>query len=205
MEKSERSKTINGWPVLLEDESTGYKRVLMPVRYLWEHRSDYNPRKPIEKGSKFYADLSESLNSYGQVEELVYNLRTGNLVGGEQRTHVIFDQDPEALVPVSLIDCGADEEVHLCVQLNRLHNQFDNLKLAEVFKMLKAEERFPTLKVTGFDRDDVAAIMQHLDEKAPENAAEQKNVVCPHCGHVGAAKDFETSETEPAPRKDVGT
>ena len=37
LEKSERSKTINGWSVLLEDESTGYKRVLMPVRYLWEH------------------------------------------------------------------------------------------------------------------------------------------------------------------------
>ena len=147
----------------------------------------------------------ESLNSYGQVEELVYNLRTGNLVGGEQRTHVIFDQDPEALVPVSLIDCGAEEEVHLCVQLNRLHNQFDDLKLAEVFKMLKAEERFQTLKVTGFDRDDVAAIMQHLDEKAPENAAEQKNIVCPRCGHTGPAKEFETAETEPAPGKDVET
>lgn len=203
MEKREQPDTINGWPVLIADESTGYKRVLMPVRYLWEHRSDYNPRKPIEKGSKFYADLSSSLSQYGQVEELVYNMRTGNLVGGEQRTRVLFDQDPDALVPVSLIDCGADEEVHLCVQLNRLHNQFDDVKLAEVFRMLKAGERFSSLKVTGFDMDDVAAIMQRLDEKTAENAAEKKNVVCPHCGHAGPAGEFETTATEPAPGKDV--
>lgn len=134
---------------------------------------------------------------------MVYNLRTGNLVGGDQRTRVIFDQDPDALVPVSLIDCGADEEIHLCVQLNRLHNQFDDAKLAEVFKTLRAGERFSSLKVTGFDRDDVAAIMQRFDEKDPENAAEQKNVVCPHCGHIGPAREFETSETEAAPGKDV--
>lgn len=202
MEKRE-PESINGWPVLLADEETGYKRVLMPVRYLWEHRTDYNPRKPIEKGSKFYTDLSDSLDQYGQVEELVYNLRTGNLVGGEQRTHVIFDNDPDAMVPVSLIDCDAEEEVHLCVQLNRLHNRFDDAKLADVFQTLKAKERFSDLKVTGFDRDDVAAIMQRFDEKAPENAAVSKNIICPHCGHTGPAKEFETSETEPSPGKDV--
>lgn len=201
MEKRE-PESINGWPVLLADEETGYKRVLMPVRYLWEHRTDYNPRKPIEKGSKFYTDLSDSLDQYGQVEELVYNLRTGNLVGGEQRTHVIFDDDQDAMVPVSLIDCDAEEEVHLCVQLNRLHNRFDDAKLAEVFKTLKAGEKFQSLKVTGFDRDDVAAIMQRFEE-TPKPETQQKNIVCPHCGHIGPAKEFETSETEPSPGKDV--
>lgn len=201
MEKRE-PETINGWPVLLADEETGYKRVLMPVRFLWEHRSDYNPRKPIEKGSKFYTDLSDSLNQYGQVEELVYNLRTGNLVGGEQRSRVMFDDDPDALAPVSLVDCDPDEEIHLCVQLNRLHNRFDDEKLAGVFQKLNAKDRFSALKVTGFDRDDVAAIMQRFEE-TPNPETPQKNIVCPHCGHTGPAREFETAETEAAPGKDV--
>ena len=162
----------------------------------------YCPRKPIEKGSKFYTDLSDSLTQYGQVEELVYNLRTGNLVGGEQRSRVIFDHNPDAQVPVSLIDCAPEEEVHLCVQLNRLHNRFDDAKLADVFKTLKAGEKFQSLKVTGFDRDDVAAIMQRFEE-TPNPETPQKYIVCPHCGHTGPAGEFETAETEAAPGKDV--
>lgn len=203
MAKKEQPSTINGWRVLIEDAETGYKRVLMPVRFLWEHRSADNPRKPIEKGSRFYADLSQSLDEYGQVEELVFNLRTGNLVGGEQRAHVIFDREPDALVPVSLIDCDEKQEVHLCIQLNRLHNEFDDAKLADVFKMLRADDAFSALKVTGFDRDEVAAIMQRFIAEAPKIAAPQKDVVCPHCGHAGPAKEFETAETEAAPGKDV--
>ena len=203
MTKTERPKEIEKWPILMEDAETGYKRVLMPVRYLWEHRSDYNPRKPITKGEKFYEDLTNSLEQYGLVEELVYNIRTGNLVGGEQRAHVIFDREPDATVPVSLIECDAEHEVHLCVQLNRLHNEFDDAKLADVFQMLKAGENFKQLKVTGFDHDDVAAIMQRFIEEAPKPEEQQKDIVCPHCGHTGPAKEFETSETEPAPGKDV--
>ena len=201
MEKSEQSKSINGWPVLIEDESTGYKRVLMPVRFLWEHRSDYNPRKPVEHGTRFYSDLSDSLDQYGQVEEMVYNLRTGNLVGGEQRTRVIFDHDPDAMVPVSLVDCDPEKEVFLCVQLNRLHNEFDDAKLADVFKTLKADVDFSRLKVTGFDKDDAAAIMQRFTQNDPVSAAPPKDIIRPHCGHVGPATEFETSDTEPCPGK----
>lgn len=173
----------------------------MPVRFLWEHRSAYNPRKPVEHGTRFYSDLSDSLDQYGQVEEIVYNLRTGNLVGGEQRTRVIFDHDPDAMVPVSLVDCDPEKEVFLCVQLNRLHNEFDNAKLADVFKALKADVDFSRLKVTGFDKDDAAAIMQRFTQNDPVSAAPPKDIICPHCGHVGPATEFETSDTEPCPGK----
>lgn len=32
---------------------------------------------------------------------------------------------------------------------------------------------------------------------------EKKEIICPHCGHVGPAKEFETAETEAAPGKEV--
>lgn len=201
MGKSKPPAEINGWHVLMNDEKTGYRRVLMPVKYLWEHRSDYNPRKPIKKGEKFYSDLSDSLNDYGLVEDPVFNLRTDNLVGGEQRVHVIFDQDPDAMVPTVLVDCDADQELMLCITLNRLHNEFDDVKLADVFKKLRANENFPHMKVTGFDKDDIAAIMQRFVEEAPNPEAPDKDIICPHCGHAGPASEFETAETEPCPGK----
>lgn len=205
MEKNKASRKENGWQILMEDKETGYKRVLMPVRFLWEHRSDYNPRKPVTQETKFYADLHDSIDQYGQVEEMVYNLRTGNLVGGEQRTRVIFDHDPDAMVPVSLVDCDEEQEVFLCVQLNRLHNEFDDAKLADVFKALKADVDFSRLKVTGFDKDDAAAIMQRFVENTPDPAAPPKDVICPHCGHTGPASEFETADTEPRLGKEAET
>ena len=203
MARRSPSENTSAWPVLLEDEATGYKRALVPVRYLWEHRSDYNPRKPIEKGGKFYGDLSDSLDQYGLVEDPVFNLRTDTLVGGEQRVHVIYDQDPDAQIPAVLIDCDQEQEVHLCVLLNRLHNEFDDAKLADVFRMLRANEKFQQLKVTGFDREDVSAIMQRFLENAPAPEAPARNIICPHCGHTGPAKEFETNETEPRPGKEA--
>lgn len=205
MEKSEPTKRINGWPVLLEDENIGYKRVLIPVRFLWEHRSEYNPRKPIQKGEKFYDDLASSIGDYGLVEDPVFNIRLMHLVGGEQRVHLIYDQDPDAEIPAVLIDCdNEDEEIHLCVTLNRLHGEFDDAKLADVFSHLNAEINFPRMKVTGFDQDDIGAIMHRFIEEAPNPETAAKNVICPHCGHIGPAKEFETSETEPCPGKKEG-
>lgn len=202
MEKNEPTKSINGWPVLLEDESLGYKRVLIPVRFLWEHRADYNPRKPIQKGEKFYTDLEASINDYGLVEDPIYNIRLMHLVGGEQRVHLIHDQDPDAQIPAVLIDCkNEDEEVHLCVTLNRLHGEFDDVKLADVFTQLKAEINFPSLKATGFDLDDIGAIMHRFIEEAPKPDA-ARNVICPHCGHAGPEKEFITSDTEPCPGRE---
>lgn len=32
---------------------------------------------------------------------------------------------------------------------------------------------------------------------------EKKEIICPHCGNVGPAKEFETAETEAAPGKEV--
>lgn len=201
MARNERPKTINGWQILLEDEIAGHKfiRALVPARHLWEHRSDYNPRKPVARGDKLYRDLSASLDDYGLVEDPVYNLRTGNLVGGEQRVHVIYDGDPDALIPAILTDCDADQEVRFCITLNRLHNEFDDAKLADLFHILKADRNFAALKTTGFDQDDAGAIMRRFLEDAPSPETINRNVICPHCGHIGPAKEFETADTEPCP------
>lgn len=116
--------------------------------------------------------------------------------------HVIFDSDPDALVPTILMECDAEQEVRFCIALNRLHNEFDDAKLADLFQTLKADRDFAALKTTGFDKDDAGAIMRRFLEDAPTPETPARNVICPHCGHTGPPKEFETAETEPCPGRE---
>jgi len=64
--------------------------------------ASYNPRKDLKPDDKEYKQLVKSMNEFGDVEPLVWNKRTGNLVGGNQRFKVI-------LAPVSYTHLRAHE------------------------------------------------------------------------------------------------
>ncbi|GIP54273.1 MULTISPECIES: hypothetical protein [Paenibacillus] len=43
----------------------------------------YNPRVYLQSGDKEYEKLKHSILSFGYVEPIVWNERTGNMVGGQ--------------------------------------------------------------------------------------------------------------------------
>ncbi|MFY9379208.1 MAG: ParB N-terminal domain-containing protein, partial [Acutalibacteraceae bacterium] len=45
----------------------------------------YNPRKDLQPGDPEYEKLKRSMQEFGYVEPIVWNKRTGNIVGGHQR------------------------------------------------------------------------------------------------------------------------
>jgi ParB-like chromosome segregation protein Spo0J len=47
----------------------------------------YNPRVDLQPGDPDYARLQRSMDEFGFVEPLVWNRRTGNLVGGAGGTY----------------------------------------------------------------------------------------------------------------------
>lgn len=49
----------------------------------------YNPRKDLKPGDVEYEKLRRSIEEFGYVEPLVWNSRTGNIVGGHQRFKVL--------------------------------------------------------------------------------------------------------------------
>ena len=49
----------------------------------------YNPRLDLQPGDPDYEKLKRSLDTFGCVEPLVWNQRTGHLVGGHQRFKVL--------------------------------------------------------------------------------------------------------------------
>ena len=51
----------------------------------------YNPRKDLQPGDPEYEKLKRSMQEFGYVEPIVWNKRTGNIVGGDQRYKILLE------------------------------------------------------------------------------------------------------------------
>ena len=47
--------------------------------------AEYNPRKDLRPGDAEYEKLKRSIQEFGYVEPVIWNKRTGTVVGGHQR------------------------------------------------------------------------------------------------------------------------
>lgn len=110
-----------------------------------------------------YDKLKHSIETFGIVEPIVYNKRTGNVVGGHQRLQVLKDMGRHA-VPCSVIDIGEDEEKLLNIALNKIQGQWDYGKLEELIKDLDSE----LAEATGFSAEEIA-LMQSDDSDLMED------------------------------------
>jgi ParB-like chromosome segregation protein Spo0J len=69
----------------------------------------YNPRKNLKEGDLEYERVKRSMSEFGCVQPLVWNKRTGNLVGGHQRLKVLKDQGVKQ-VDVVVVDLPLDKK-----------------------------------------------------------------------------------------------
>jgi hypothetical protein len=76
--------------------------------------ANYNPRKISDRALQ---GLQSSIERFGMVEPIVWNQRTGNIVGGHQRLKVLKDKGVEE-TDVVVVDFDSNEEVALNVTLN---------------------------------------------------------------------------------------
>ena len=53
--------------------------------------AEYNPRIDLKPGDKEYEKLRRSISEFGYVEPVIWNKRTGYVVGGHQRLKVLID------------------------------------------------------------------------------------------------------------------
>lgn len=84
----------------------------------------YNPRRMDDAAKKL---LRKSLERHGLVEALVWNKRTGNLVGGHQRLEQLdaLEGSNDYELEVCVVDVDEREEAALNVQLNQRSMQGD--------------------------------------------------------------------------------
>ncbi|MDE6838094.1 MAG: ParB N-terminal domain-containing protein, partial [Acutalibacter sp.] len=98
--------------------------------------------------------LRNSIVQFGNVEPIVWNKRTGNVVGGHQRLKVLKSLGYEA-IPCSIVDLSEEDEKLLNVALNKIKGQWDYEKLEELLSGYDRE----VATLSGFSEDEIAVIL----------------------------------------------
>ncbi len=136
----------------------------------------YNPRTVLRPTDPAYRKLEASLREFGLVEPLIWNEKTGYVVGGHARLRILRDLGVQQ-VAVSVVRLTPAREKALNVVLNNREAQarFDTDLLADLLTEL---EELPEMELTGFDADDLAALrLEPMDEPVePEPAPERIEV-----------------------------
>ncbi len=110
--------------------------------------ANYNPRKDLKPGDKEYEKLKRSITEFGYVEPVIWNERTGTVVGGHQRLKVLKDLGYEEIDCV-VVNISLEQEKALNVALNKISGEWDNALLGDLLKELELTGYDITL--TGFD------------------------------------------------------
>jgi len=121
----------------------------------------YNPRIDIKDNPDFYEKLKNSIEKFGYVEPIIYNKRTGHIVGGNQRYQILKDKGIKEIEVVE-IDLPEQDEKALNIALNKISGDWDFPKLNEL--ILDLEEQDYDIELTGFDADELNDIFDDLKE-----------------------------------------
>lgn len=118
----------------------------------------YNPRVKLEPGMDEYEKLRKSIETFGDVEPIVWNQRTGNVVGGHQRLQVLRDLGKKEAT-VSVVDMDEAAEKRLNLALNKARGDWDGEKLEALLQEMAPD----ALEVSGFGADEVAILLENND------------------------------------------
>ena len=124
--------------------------------------SSYNPRKITDEQLK---KLEDSLDKFGYVEPIIWNKRTGNVVGGHQRFKVLRKKEVVEIECV-VVDLDEYQEKSLNVALNKITGEFDDDMLTDL--LLDIKDNGPELlRYCGFEDDElnVRFLVNELDKE----------------------------------------
>ena len=88
----------------------------------------YNPRKDLKPGDPEYEKLKNSILTFGYVEPVLWNKRTGHIIGGHQRYKVLVEMGKSEIDCV-VVDMDEENEKALNVALNKVSGDWDKDKL----------------------------------------------------------------------------
>lgn len=112
----------------------------------------YNPRKSNEKQE---ANLKKSLEKFGVVEPIVFNKRTGYIVGGHFRIRELKKLGYKE-VDCVIVDLNEDDEKELNIRLNANTGEWDYDKLANNWNLEQLEDW--GLEMLGWEAESPEAV-----------------------------------------------
>lgn len=119
----------------------------------------YNPRVRLEPGMPEWDKLVRSIKEFDMVEPVVWNERTGNVVGGHQRLAVAKSLGMEK-VPCSVVDLSEHDEKILNTALNKIKGRWDYDKLEDLLRGFD----FEVATLSGFAAEEIAVILSNNED-----------------------------------------
>src|SRR5664280_2650060 len=130
----------------------------VPVTKLLGMGAPYNPRR-IDADQ--LAALGRSLRTFGAVEPVVANRRSGRIVGGHQRVKAAEAEGIETL-PVVGVDRDETGEKQLNLALNRISGEWDEPALAALLEELGSA----AIDLTGFGSAEIEELIARMKREA---------------------------------------
>ncbi|MCM8710818.1 site-specific DNA-methyltransferase [Clostridium sp. SYSU_GA19001] len=122
----------------------------------------YNPRKNLKPGDPEYEKLKRSIETFGYVEPVIWNKRTGHIVGGHQRFKILKERGATEIDCV-VVDMEEAEEKALNIALNKVSGDWDMPKLAELLEDL--DKSMFDVSLTGFDAAEIEDLFSKVHDK----------------------------------------
>lgn len=165
--------------------------------------AEYNPRKISDDA---FGGLGASLNKFGLMVPIVWNKRTGNIVGGHQRYKHLIERG-ETETDVVVVDLDGNEEVALNITLNnpnirgqftsdvtrllkiceaQVGSIFNDIKLNELFKRMDFEEEKEKKPREKDNKKDDSHIPENIKE---DGVVLDAIITCPKCSSKWKLKD----------------
>lgn len=110
--------------------------------------AEYNPRKDLKPSDSEYEKLKQSIQTFGYVEPVLWNKRTGNIIGGHQRYKVLVELG-QTEIDCVVVDMDLENEKALNIALNKVSGDWDKDKLMLLISDLQGSDF--DVSLTGFD------------------------------------------------------
>jgi DNA modification methylase len=118
--------------------------------------ADYHPRKKLKVGDAAYDKLKRSILEFGYIDPIIWNCRTGNVVGGHQRLEVLRELGISE-AEVSVVDLQSKKEKALNIALNKISGEWDFPLLKDI--IIELETLDIDIQLTGFDNAEIEKLL----------------------------------------------
>lgn len=151
------------------------------------HESEYNPRFVLDRYSREYKAIENSINDYGFVEPIVVNEITMTCIGGHQRLAVMRDMGEEQIDCVMVHIENPQKEKALCIALNKIKGDWDSEKLDELLQDDKLREFELGFESINVNIDDELGDDTNLDDYDDEDTTDDDDISSPDDEEVADA------------------
>lgn len=152
----------------------------------------YNPRVDLTPDDPEYKQIKDSIINHSMMQPIIFNEKTGNAVGGNQRLKILRDMGVEEAI-CAVVNLPLAIEMEANIALNRLGNMWDQPKLRDLMLQLKesgydtSKTAFSDYEVDKLTQDMDATVSSFFEDDTEESEPKEKKThtyICPHCGEV---------------------